>query len=136
MGSKKEGLIYIMALIFTPVIVYFTLGFMIMGAGSPGKHNPESFILLLISILSGFGMIYFINWVRNEYFPPQEINFDEINQPSSEESYPVGDRSEKRKKSGSLNIFSSENECDTCGTEMEYKEEMDCYYCPECHEYK
>ncbi|MGM0509841.1 MAG: hypothetical protein ACQESD_01765 [Thermoplasmatota archaeon] len=26
--------------------------------------------------------------------------------------------------------------CDECGTELEYKEEMDSWYCPTCHSYK
>ncbi len=92
--------------------------------------------ICLVSILSGPVTFYVVYWARNKFFS-KNIEFSKINTDDPEESYPNRNRSKKRKKGGVLdNIFSSENECDTCGTEMEYKEGMDSYYCPECHEYK
>ncbi len=42
----------------------------------------------------------------------------------------------KKKKSSFLDKLTGGKTCNTCGTELVYKEEMDSYYCPECHEYK
>lgn len=33
-------------------------------------------------------------------------------------------------------LFSKEKKCDECGVELEYREDFDSYYCPECHTYK
>ncbi len=43
---------------------------------------------------------------------------------------------EDQKKGSFLDTFKRKKTCDTCGTELEYKEEVGSYYCPECHEYK
>ena len=42
----------------------------------------------------------------------------------------------KRKKSSFLDKLKRKKTCDNCGTELEYREEVESYYCPECHEYK
>lgn len=134
MNRKQEFAMYIM-LIFLPAAVMQLILVILMGVDGVmmfmGLFNP----LCLFNLLIGFALVYVVYWLRNNYFN-EEIEFSEINTDSSEEGYSVESRSKKRKKSGFLNIFSSEDECDTCGTEMEYKEGMDCYYCPECHEYK
>ena len=45
-------------------------------------------------------------------------------------------KDDKKKKSSFLDKLKGKKTCDNCGAELEYKEEMDSYYCPECHEYK
>lgn len=37
---------------------------------------------------------------------------------------------------GLIDSLKGKETCDECGSELEYKESMDSYYCPECHEYK
>ena len=46
--------------------------------------------------------------------------------------------SSKTEKKGSFfeRIFKKEKVCEDCGTELEYREEYESYYCPECHTYK
>mgnify|MGYP006287828821 CR=1 FL=1 len=41
----------------------------------------------------------------------------------------------RKKESSFLDRLKGKKTCDNCGAELEYKEEMDSYYCPECHEY-
>ena len=50
-----------------------------------------------------------------------------------------GSEEERTEGEGSGSIFDDifgKKTCEGCGTELVYKEEMDSYYCPECHEYK
>ncbi len=35
-----------------------------------------------------------------------------------------------------MNFFSQEKKCDECGTELEYREDYQSYYCSVCHTYK
>lgn len=44
----------------------------------------------------------------------------------------------KRKKNLSFieRLLGKKKTCDECGTELEYREAYDSYYCPECHTYK
>ncbi|MEF8832424.1 MAG: hypothetical protein V5A66_02765 [Candidatus Thermoplasmatota archaeon] len=35
-----------------------------------------------------------------------------------------------------VNPFSGKKKCNECGTELEYKEEYQSYYCPKCRTYK
>lgn len=35
-----------------------------------------------------------------------------------------------------LNPFGGKKKCNDCGTELEYREEYQSYYCPECRTYK
>jgi len=39
------------------------------------------------------------------------------------------------KKLSLLDKIRGKNTCENCGTELIYKEEMDSYYCPQCHDY-
>ncbi len=131
MDSKKEGALYLLVLLLTPIIVYFGLKGEIVAPYRSGGTLGICFV----SILSGLVMFYVIYRAREKYFS-KNIDFSEIDEERSTKSYSDDKRSKKRKKSGILDVFSSKNKCGTCGTKMEYKENMDCYYCPECHEYK
>lgn len=43
---------------------------------------------------------------------------------------------EKENLFSRLNPFSGKKKCNECGAELEYKEEYQSYYCPECRTYK
>ncbi len=130
MASKKGPVIYILIIILTPIILYYAL----TGDFLPlTRRYGMSLGALLISVVSGFVLAYLAYRIEEKFFS-KNIKFEDIQQNKSKERYQVEKTSEKTKKSGK--VFSSKNKCETCGTKMEYKEGMDSYYCPECHEYK
>jgi len=46
-------------------------------------------------------------------------------------------RSQKKENFlSSLNLFGGKKRCNECGTELEYREEYQSYYCPKCRTYK
>jgi len=124
-----------MILVLTPLILFYVLVY-VWGAEvlRPFTTDDPAWICFII-LISGPAALYAVYWVRNKFFS-KNIEFDDIVEDRSEEGYSVEHRSGKRKKSGLLNILSRNNKCDHCGTEMEYREEMDCNYCPNCREYK
>jgi len=130
MRSDKSFIIYILILLLTPAIFYY----MVVGEIIEGRYSASPGVCFL-GILLSFVIVYVVYRVQEEFFS-QNIDFEDIGEDHSEETYSVESRSGKKKKSGLLNIFSRKNKCDHCGTEMEYKEEMDCNYCPKCREYK
>ncbi len=124
MSSKKEGTLYLLILILTPIIVYYILaGDMVLTYQRGGTLG-----ICFLSVLSGPIMFYVVYKVREKFFS-KNIEFEDINK----EDHSVETRSKKGHTRG---IFSSKNKCETCDTETEYKKDMDSYYCPECREYK
>jgi len=130
MRSDKSFIIYILILLLTPPIFYY----MVVGEIPEGRYSASPGICFL-GILLSFGIVYLFYRAQEGFFF-KNIDFEDIGQDRPIESSPAGSQSGKRKKSGILNIFSRKNKCDHCGTEMEYKAEMDCYFCPECRDYK
>ncbi len=51
-------------------------------------------------------------------------------------SYEDGPSKRKRTFFSLEKLFSKEKSCEECGVELEYREDFDSYYCPECHTYK
>lgn len=128
MASKKSFTLYLLVLFLTPLTLFY-----ILGAEVPRPYSGEgSYGICFVIILSGPAAFYAVYWVKNKFFS-KNIEFSDINKERPKEHPPVENRS---KRSRTLDLFNSKNECESCGTEMEYKEGMDCYYCPECHEYK
>lgn len=132
MASKKKGTMYILIIILTPIILFFTLtrDFIVRGEF---EITIGSFMVFAITLFSGFALAYLIYRIEEKFFS-KNIKFEDIQQKKSKERYRVEKSPKKRSKFGGF--FSSKDECDTCGTKMKYKEGMDSYYCPECHEYK
>lgn len=130
MRSDKSFILYILILILTPLFLYY-----ILVGDIPYGYHYDSPGICLVSVLSGFLLVYLLYKVQDKFFS-KNIDFDDIGQDHSKKRSSAGYQSKKKKKGGILNIFSEKSKCEHCGTEMEYKEAMDCYYCPECHEYK
>ncbi len=125
MASKKEGTLYLLVLISTPFIVYYILADDLPGYDG---YSIRTLGICFVSLLSAFAMAYLIYTLEKKYFS-KSIDFEDIGKepkPSKKHS----------KKSRTLDIFGGKNRCDTCGTEMEYKKNIERYYCPVCHEYK
>lgn len=136
MAKRKSFILYLLLAILIPAIMYYVLGMVILGYGLFESYESNKALgVCFLSLLSGPAIFYGIYWVRNKLLA-KDIEFGDLDKDRSTESYPAEKQSKKRKKSGILNIFSSENKCENCGTEMEYKEAMDSYYCPQCREYK
>ncbi len=106
-----------------------------MVVGELPRRYSASPGICFVGILLGFVLVSVIYRAQEKYFS-KNIDFDDIGKDPSSKTHPVGSRSGKKKKSAILDLFSSKNKCDHCGTEMEYKEAMDCHYCPECREYE
>lgn len=130
MRSDKSFIIYILILFFTPIIFYY----IVVGEIPVGRYSASPGICFL-GILSSFVIVYVVYRVQEKFFS-KNIDFEDIGQDRFEESSSAKYQSGKKKKSGFINIFSRKTKCDHCGTKMEYKEEMDCHYCPVCREYK
>lgn len=72
------------------------------------------------SLISVFGVYYILVLIRTK-------------------SNIFGTKGEKEEDKGPFSIFTnifSKKTCEKCGTELEYREEMESYYCPECRDYK
>lgn len=138
MGRKAAGLMYMLIVFITPIIVFLTVTSVVdLSAMAEG-------LLCSVSVFLGFGMAYLVYWIKKNFFE-RNIEFSDIKQePSkeryeetSERQYSVETVAEKKKERGSfLDFLKGKKRCETCGTELEYKEGMDSYYCPVCHEYK
>ncbi|MFP4051296.1 MAG: hypothetical protein ACLFVB_06100 [Thermoplasmata archaeon] len=103
-----------------------------------------------ISAIGGFILLYLFLWVKEDVLVNKEkepafgkssntskveenkkVSMDDIDN----KKVKVGKESNKKKYS-LLDKIKGKKTCDNCGTELEYKESFDSYYCPECHEYK
>ncbi len=129
MRSDKSFIIYILILLVIPPVFYYLV------VGQIPVRYDSSPGICFVGILLGFVIVYVVFRAQEKYFS-KNIDFEDIGKDPSSETHPVGSRSRKKKKNVFLDRFRSKNKCGYCGTEMEYKEAMDCHYCPECREYK
>lgn len=131
---RKLGALYWLVIIMgSPFLVYFGLA-LVLG------HSVN---LCFLTLPSGFLILYL--WVKikskvkgptKKWKADESESVEKTERESPTEKYSIGDRSSKKDKSLFSRIFSKEERCEECGTELVYKEGAGAYYCPECKEYK
>jgi len=116
-------------LIFNYVYVYFF---------------SSNIVIFVLSIILAFA-IFFLWGMIGDFFrsPTKKLEWEDSEsvedttegKPSAEK-YSVEEKTAMKEKGIFSRIFSKEDECEKCGTELVYKEGAGSYYCPECQEYK
>ncbi len=140
MDDDRSIFLEVFVIIFLTIILFFPT-FIIMDMYFEALFLRSCFISFVFAVV----IFYIFIWSRGskqkveretekvetqkEKASAEEVSVDGI------DKVEVGDEREKGKKS-ILDKIKGKKTCDMCGTELVYKEEMDSYYCPECHEYK
>jgi len=137
MDEDKSITLGIIIVILISVALFFPV-FILMGVYFESSFVNSCFISLIMASL----IVYIFIWSRGSKHKDKrekkeveddktEVNIDEIDKEKVEVS-----KGSKKKKTSILDKLKGKKTCDNCGAELEYKEEFDSYYCPECHEYK
>ncbi len=140
--EKSTGY-WVMIFVVTTLVLFFLIYRL-----STTFFEPALFQSCLLSVIGGFVLIYLFILTSDYIFTEEDEEpvFEEsssssdIDKKVSQEEVARKDvdigKEESKKKSSFLDKIRGKNTCENCGTELIYKEEMDSYYCPECHEYK
>lgn len=140
--EKSTGY-WVMIFVVTTLVLFFLIYRL-----STTFFEPALFQSCLLSVIGGFVLIYLFILTSDYIFTEEDEEpvFEEsssssdIDKKVSQEEVARKDvdigKEESKKKSSFLDKIRGKKTCENCGTELIYKEEMDSYYCPECHEYK
>ena len=137
MNEDKSITLGIIIVILVTIALFFPV-FIFMGVYFESSFLNSCFISFVIAVV----IFYVFIWSRGSIQKgkrekekveegKKEVSVDDIGQKKVE----IGKQSRK-KKTSLLEKFKGKKTCNNCGAELEYKENFDSYYCPECHEYK
>lgn len=143
MDLERSVGFWIVTFLMVTIVLFF--GIFRLGQMFFGEFIFQS---CLLSVIGGFVLIYIMLMVsesishgekEGEPFGSSSETREKKDKVSSEEvtkeKVHVGKESGKE-KSSLLDKIKGKKTCENCGSELEYKESFDSYYCPECHEYK
>ena len=135
MDDEKPISLGIFTIIFLTIALFFPV-FILMDVYFKAYFLQSCFISFIIA----FVIFYIFIWSRGSKQKGKREKVEDKKEGTSVEEIDkkkveLG-KGSRASKTSLFDKIKGKKTCDTCGTELVYKEEMDSYYCPECHEYK
>lgn len=146
MDLEKSTGYWVMIFVVTTIVLFF-----IIYRVSIMFFEAALFQSCLLSVIAAVVLMYLFLLTSSHVFTDEEdeqafgestgssnIGKEEGKISSDENTKKEMDISKKdrAKKLSLLDKIRGKKTCENCGTELIYKEEMDSYYCPQCHDYK
>lgn len=139
MSESRLGFGNVRLLILSLVIAVLSF---LVGIFFPNPLIGSCFILVTGLSLFGAGIMFF--FILMQYYsesggtPTKESQTEKTTPERDEAKIGTTDSSKQRKdKPGILQkLFKREKTCNECGTKLEYREDYQSYYCPNCRTYK
>ncbi len=104
--------------------------------GSSMISTYSSYITIFLGGVTGILMFFFLTQLLlpgSGSMMSEEERIDSKPQGTADSTTPT---QKKENFLSNLNLFGGKKRCNECGTELEYREEYQSHYCPQCRTYK